>query len=1053
MKKNLILSLALAVSGTLCAQKEYKAYVVSNAHFDSQWNWDVQTSIDDYVQKTLIQNLWLLDNYPDYLINFEGGVKYQWMKEYYPAEYERVKEYIKKGRWHVTGSTWDATDANMPSPESFFRNILYGQNFYKKEFGVTSKDIFLPDCFGFGYTLPTIAAHAGLIGFSTQKLQWRHKPFHGDSKVPFNIGLWQGIDGSQIMAALNAQGYGHRWNGEEDISYNKELIDLAKNSVNNTAYRYYGTGDTGGSPTIESVVSLEKGIKGDGPVEIIPAGSDQIFEDYYPFDKHPELPVYNGELLMDVHATGCYTSQAAMKRFNRRNEQLGDAAEKASVIADYLGGTAYPTELLEDSWKRFIWHQFHDDLTGTSIPKAYEYSWNDELLSQTRFADIIESATGSVAQALDTRVKGTAVIVYNPIASARKSIAEANITVTSAPKGVKVYNAAGKEVPAQLLGYANGQAQIAFAAETAPVSYSVYDVRFTKNSAKSPFKIEGKHIENSVYAIDLNENGDIASIIDKRFNRQLIKDGKAMRLAYFTNNESFAWPAWEIIKKVMDAEPQEIAGNVKITVEENGPLRATLKIERTHDKSTFVQRIRLTNGASDDRIDIVNDIDWDSSDALLKAEFPMNFANPKATYDLGIGSIQRGNNTDIAYEVYAQQWADLSTTDGSYGVTIMNDCKYGWDKPDDNTLRLTLLHTPKTDRGYKYQDKQDLGHHTFTYSIAGHNGTPLQAEVFEDADIMNNPLITFVSPKHKGALGKEFSFVKTNTPQIALKALKKAEDNDTYIVRLYETQGKNISNAEVIFPSEIISASEMNGAEEKIGNARFEGNKLVFSTTSFKPKTFSVTLKKANVNLPAENTTAVKIPYTASAFTPDAFYRAGRFDKKGNSYAAELIGNSVVYDGISFDIAPVDQKNVIKCKKQVIDLPQDKPYTKLYILASAVNNDTTATFKVDGKEFSFAVPYYSGFFGQWGHTGYTEGYVKEAKPAYIGSHRHTRKGNEAYIFTYMYKLDIDIPAGAKTLELPDDENIAVFAVTVSDNTRDNVKSANEMRALPAFTQK
>jgi len=1048
--KKLILTAFVAMSlGSVNAQQEYKAYVVSNAHFDSQWNWTVQTSINEYVYNTLVQNLWLLDNYPDYVFNFEGGVKYQWMKEYYPLEYEKIKKYIAQGRWNIAGSSWDATDPNMPSPESFFRNILLGQDFYKNEFGVKSKDIFLPDCFGFGYALPTIAAHAGLIGFSTQKLQWRHKPFHGNAKFPFNFGLWQGVDGSRIMAALNAMNYTSRWQNE-DISNNKELIDLAKSSVNNTAYRYYGTGDMGGSPTISSVASLEKGMKSNGPVKIISSRSYQLFEDYLPFDKHPELPVYKGELLMDVHGTGCYTSQAAMKRFNRRNEQLGDAAERSSVMADFLGGVAYPAATLDESWKRFIWHQFHDDLTGTSIPKAYTFSWNDELIAQSRFADIIKTATGSVSQALDTKVKGTAVVVYNSLSSAHKDVVTANVPVVGKPSGVRVFNNKGKEMPAQLVSYANGVAAITFAADAAPVSYSVYDVRFGKaNAGKSSLKVTSNTLENSVYKITLNADGDISSIVDKRVNRELVKNGAAIRLAFFPSNESFEWPAWEVMKKAVDGTPVSVNENVRISVEENGPLCATLKVERKHANSTFVQHIRLTEGAADDRIDIINDVDWASQNALLKAEFPLNLSNSKATYDLGLGSVERGNNTDTAYEVCAQQWADLTDKDGSYGVSILNNCKYGWDKPNDNTLRLTLLHTPKTDKSYTYQDKQDLGHHVFTYSIVGHVASADQKEKTAwKADALNNPMISFISPKHAGKLGSEFSFVKTSTPQVAVKALKRSEDGQSYVVRLYELNGQAANNVEIEFPTAIESAQELNGIEEAIGEATIKGNKLIFSTTAYKPKTFGVKLRKGAIELPQSLNIPVALDYNDQAFTPDAFRNTGRFDKEGNSYSADLIGKSVVSDGITFNIAAVDVNNVVKCKKNIVRLPENNQCTKLYILASSVDKDRKATFKVDGKQYTFQVPYYSGFFGQWGQTGFSEGYVKDATLAYVGSHRHTRKGNEAYTFTYMFKFCISLPQGAKELELPDDENIAVFAATLSNNSNDDVKPACEMRALP-----
>ena len=178
-----------------------RVYLVSNAHLDTQWNWDIQTTIKEYVWNTINQNLFLLKKYPNYIFNFEGGVKYAWMKEYYPLQYEELKKYVKSGRWHISGSSWDATDALIPSVESEIRNIMYGQDFYRQEFGLESTDIFLPDCFGFGWTLPTVAAHCGLIGFSSQKLQWRHNPFNGDSKIPFPICLWKGIDGATILIA------------------------------------------------------------------------------------------------------------------------------------------------------------------------------------------------------------------------------------------------------------------------------------------------------------------------------------------------------------------------------------------------------------------------------------------------------------------------------------------------------------------------------------------------------------------------------------------------------------------------------------------------------------------------------------------------------------------------------------------------------------------------------------------------------------------------------------------------------------------------------------
>ena len=322
-----VMILAVA-GGPLSAQdfteKKAKAYMVSDAHLDTQWNWDIQTTIKDYVWNTLNQNLFLLNHFPNYIFNFEGGIKYAWMKEYYPREYELMKAFVRAGRWHVSGASWDATDTLVPSIESFIRNIMLGQEFYRKELGVESTDIFLPDCFGFGWTLPTVAAHCGLIGFSSQKLDWRNNPFYGKSKHPFTIGLWKGIDGSSIMLA-HGYDYGRRWDNE-DLSRSNYLMELSQRTPLKTVYRYYGT----------------------GPVEIISATSDRLFKDYQPYSNRSDLPVFDGELLMDVHGTGCYTSQAAMKLYNRQNELLGDAAERASVAAHLLGTARYPGKSLTE---------------------------------------------------------------------------------------------------------------------------------------------------------------------------------------------------------------------------------------------------------------------------------------------------------------------------------------------------------------------------------------------------------------------------------------------------------------------------------------------------------------------------------------------------------------------------------------------------------------------------------------------------------------------------------------------------------------------------------
>lgn len=1033
MKQPVVLfaSMCLCVSGAMQAQNSQpnppKAYIVSDAHLDTQWNWDIQTTIQEYVWNTLNQNLFLLRKYPDYVFNFEGAVKYSWMKEYFPTRYDELKQRIKEGRWHVTGSSWDACDVLVPSAESVLRNILYGQNYYRTEFGTEGTDIFLPDCFGFGWTLPSLAHHCGLIGFSSQKLGWRNHPFYGDKKYPFTIGLWKGIDGSQLMFA-HGYDYGHRFK-DEDLSKSEELKDLLKDSPLNTVYRYYGTGDMGGSPTITSVRAVEKGVKGTGDIKVVSATSDQLYKDYA--GKHDQLPVFDGELLMDVHGTGCYTSQAAMKWYNRQNELLGDAAERAAVAAEWLNQGAYPKSELETSWKRFLFHQFHDDLTGTSIPRAYEFSWNDELISLKQFSDVLTSSVNEVSRLLDTNVKGTPVVLYNALGFAVNDLAEMEVEFAKAPKGISVYNAEGKKVASQYLGYKDGKAHLLVEASVPATGYAVYDVRTSGEGIVVKNK-QVNTLENSCYKLTFDANGDIVSLLDKRNGKELVASGKAIRLALFTENESYEWPAWEILKKTLDREPVSITDDVKLTLVEDGELRKSLCIEKKHGESVFRQYVRLYEGTRASRIDFYNEIDWRSTNALLKAEFPLAVSNPNATYDLSLGSVQRGNNTVTAYEVYGHYWADLTDRKGDYGVSIMNNGKYGWDKPSDNTLRLTLLHTPKTNKGYTYQDRQDFGYHTFTYSLLPHQGELNKAEVVSKAEVLNQQLKAFQTDKHKGEMGRTFSMVSSDNPNVIIKALKKAVDSDEYVVRVCDVAGQGIQSARLTFAGKLASVVETDGTEKEIAKADFSNNTFDVKVNPFSLKTYKIRLAESGVSAYQPKCLSLELPYDKKCATYNEFRSEADFES-GYSYAAELLPDSITIDQVTFRLGEPETYNGLSCKNDTIEIPEG--YNRLYFLAAAASSDDQSLQIACGKHVSeFVVPSYTGFVGQWGHEGHTSGYLKPAQIAYVGTHRHASSGDCPYEFTYMFKFGMDIPKGVHSIVLPKNENVVIFAATaVAEN--------------------
>ena len=647
-------------------------------------------------------------------------------------------------------------------------------------------------------------------------------------------------------------------------------------------------------------------------------------------------------------------------------------------------------------------------------------------------------------------MKGTPVVVYNPVTYDLRDLVEAEVPLDARAKGVAVYAPSGRRVAAQILSREGDRARILFAADVKAAGYAVYDVRPASGVAKSSaLKASERTLENRIYRVELDANGDIRSIRDKRAGRELVAEGKAFRMAVFEGNPSNRYPAWEIMKETMDKPGRPIDGDVRISIAEQGPVRATLKVERSYGPSKFVQYVSLTDGGDDDRIDVRNTVDWSSRNVLLKAEFPCAVANAKAAYDLGLGFIERGNNTETAYEVPAQKWVDLTDADGSYGVTILNDCKYGWDKPADNTLRLTLLHTPSTEKRYAHQRTLDHGVHHYTYSIVGHTGARTE-DALVAGEALNMPLVAFVAPKHAGHLGRTFSMLAASTPQIGVRALKAAEDGDGYIVRCYETTGNPVEGARITFPAAIVSAEECNGIEERIGDAAFEGRSLVVSAGKFAPKTYRVRLAEPAVRSTlAIDNAPVKLDYDITAYTTDEFFTYYTIDKALGSFAAELIPATVECDGVTFAMGEANTDDAVLCNGQTVALPADRTYTKLYVLASAVEEPRTAEFRVGDRTYEAEVPLWKGFYGQWGWYGNSEGFMQRAKIGYLGTHRHqTDLGNVPYGFSYMYLLTFDIPEGATTVTLPKDKKVLVYAMTASNNPIDDVKLASRTFVRP-----
>ncbi len=1026
-------------------------YVVGYAHLDTQWRWSYPQVTREFIRKTMEDNFPLFEKYPHYVFNFTGSRRYEFMKEYYPEDFARVQQYVAAKRWFPGGASVEEGDALVSGLESRVRQILYGNRFFQREFKTQSDEVTLPDTFGFPACLPSILAHCGIKGFNTQKLSW------GSAVgIPFNLGVWQGVDGQGVTAALNGGPYDSSITS--DLSEDPRWIDRVQKDGKASGvfadFRYFGTGDRGGAPGEESVKWLETSLAGKGPLRVVTGPSSRVFDDLTPAQR-ARLPVYKGELLLTGHSTGSLTSKAIMKRFNRENELLANAAESAAVAAHALGAMPYPAAKLYRAWDLTLGSQMHDILPGTCLPKSYEFSWNDEVLALNQFAAVAEGSCAAVAAGMDTQVAlgGVPLVVFNPLSVARQDVVEASLTLPAgAGQGITVFGPNGQPVPTQVTARVGEKVSLLFLANLPSVGYAVYEARpgVAAPAAGSPLRVTANGIENERYRVTLDANGDVASILDKAAGRELLQGPAQLVFQYEKPRE---WPSWNMDWEDQKKAPKAVlAGPAQVSVVESGPVRVTLQVKRAGQDSTVVQRIRLAAGGAGNRVEFATEVDWRSLEAGLKASFPLSVSNPQATYDAQLGTMQRGNNNPKQFEVPQHQWMDLTAADGGYGVSILNDGKYGSDKPDDRTMRLTLLYSPGVTSGYQDQATQEIGRHRMLYAVEGHKGDWRQGNTSWEAARLNQPPLVFTAPAHPGPLGKAFSLLATSSEQVQICSVKKAEDGNEIVVRVRELSGQGAAGVRLACGLPLAGAREINGQETPVGPANLRNGALGFDLAPYQLRAFALrTAPLPRAPLAAVASQPLALPYDLDAVSSARNPADGGFDEQGHTVPAEQFPASVVSEGVSFQLgSPADgQKNALVCRGQSLDLPAG-PFNRVYLLAAGVYGDQRAEVKIDGAASPLVVPDWSEFIGQWDNrlwkgevpeltydwhnplVGLVPGYVKRASVAWYFSHRHDPKqGNEFYQYAYLFKCGVDLPAGAKKITLPNDDKIRVFAVSVA----------------------
>ena len=683
-----------------------------------------------------------------------------------------------------------------------------------------------------------------------------------------------------------------------------------------------------------------------------------------------------------------------------------------------------------------------------------------------QFAAEYQNGVAGVASVMDTQVdEGVPVVVNNPVAASRSDVVEAEVVLKSDLPHVRVYDDTGKEVAAQVLSRSGNTYKIAFIADVASMGYRTYQVvpSDTASQVETNLTVTADTLTNDKYTVKIDRNGDISSITDKETGKELLSE--PIRLGLFNENYNY-WPSWELnIDDYAFKDPDRyVSGTPEMQIVENGPARVSLQITRTENNSTYTQTVSLTAGGQIVTVD--NVVDWNETATLLKAEFDLTSANSQATYDLGLGVIQRGNNekqqSDTSgqnkAEVPLQKWADMTATDGSYGVSIINDCKYGMDKPNDSTLRLTLIHTPQSDYdhgndtqawadenyGPAGQTVQEMGENRFAYAIYGHDGGFGQSDVQVEAEAFNQPMNAFQTESHAGSLGSNYSFGSISNDRILVRAVKKAERSDEIIVRFNEGAGEAAENVEFTLGDGIASAREVYASEEEIGPATVKDGKLVFDIGKYGVKTFALTLKNAEVKGSGLETEMLDLPFNVDVMSGNDNKTDGGFNLIGDAYAAELVPDSFVAAGVPYKTGSKKDgdNNAVQAAGQTIQLPSG--FNKLRILAVSTRGDKDATFKVGSQNVTLNIADYAENIAAWDlrNQGVT-GYVKEQTPALVTTHRHTYGQDNYAATTYMFSYELDV-TGADSITLPNDEDILLFAVTaVSDEGR-TLRTASEL---------
>ena len=727
-------------------------HCVGHTHIDVAWLWTLAQTREK-AQRSFSTVLRLMEEFPEYRFMSSQPQLYQFVKEEAPELYAQILQRVREGRWEVEGAMWLEADCNLTSGESLVRQILYGKRFMKEEFGVDSRTLWLPDVFGYSAALPQLLRKSGVDRFFTTKISWNET-----NKLPYDMFLWQGIDGTEVFTCFGTARDLPR--PDESDAYTTYVCNTEPRMVLGTWERFqqkaysdhtiltFGYGDGGGGPTrhqLETQRRTAYGLPGCPRTEI------SFTSDYFALAEEGfqrqalatgRVPRWVGELYLEFHR-GTYTSIAKNKRNNRRCEFLYQKAETLAVLAGALCGLPCPREALREGWRTILLNQFHDIIPGSSIHEVYEDSDRQyaELFAQG--GALAEKALGAIAG----QVKQQGLLVYNPLGFSRSDMVE--------HQGRRYW---AEDIPA--------------------MGWKV----LTPEDAPCGVQAGERFLENSRYRLELDESGGISSLFDKAAKRELCRPGRRLNELLVYEDFPRDYDAWELSAYYKDKH-WEADPPVSWEICSEG-VRTGIRTVRHYGRSVITQTVFLYGRLP--RIDFETEVEWHQRHQLLKAVFPLDIHAAQAAYEIQFGHVLRPTHSNTSwdaarFEVCAHKWADVS--ENGYGVSLLNDCKYGY-SAEGGTLTLSLL------KSATYPDPEaDQGRHAFTYSLLPHAGDFRDGGTIRQGYCLNQPLMALPAPGG-GTLPDHFSLASCASPGIVLETVKPAEDGDGLILRFYESFGR-----------------------------------------------------------------------------------------------------------------------------------------------------------------------------------------------------------------------------------------------------------------------